>query len=440
MRSQPRSKVISLNRANIKKIPSVSGVYMFVDKGKILYVGKSINLRARIHSHLENAKLDRKERKIVESSNTLEYFSTDSEFKALILEVELIRLHHPKYNVQWKDDKSYLYIKVNKAADYPKILIVRKENDGKSTYFGPFPSVRSVQAILRQIRKIFPFCSQKKIGRQPCFYSKIGLCSPCPSYIESVTKQETKKELSRTYRKNIRNIIKILRGNLDHVEQNLKRELNKLVAQKKYEEAIVVRNRFFQFQKLLTQQLFDTQEFTAYNNSQRALQDLSQILYNYLPNLATLTRIECYDISSLSQKEASGSMVVFKQGAADKSLYRKFKIKNTAIFSDFEMLQEVVRRRFQNAWPHPNLIVVDGGKPQVRAVLKILAEIQETIPVIGIAKNPDRLIIGDNNLPTIRPNAQRPGFNLVRFIRDESHRFAHKYHLYLRRKKIYNKL
>jgi excinuclease ABC subunit C len=132
-------------------------------------------------------------------------------------------------------------------------------------------------------------------------------------------------------------------------------------------------------------------------------------------------------------------MVVLTQGIADKNQYRKFKVKNPQTFSDFAMLEEVIKRRFKNSWPQPKLIVVDGGKPQVRTVLKTLAEINKNIAVVGLAKNPDRLIIGHKNLPTIRPNIHRSGFNLLRFIRDESHRFAHKYHLYLRNKKLYNK-
>lgn len=436
----PKGEKAALTRQNINKIPALIGVYLFKNKRKVLYVGKAVNLKARLLSHLENAKVDRKEKLIIESSDTVEYFITDSDFKALILEAEFIKLYHPKYNVRWKDDKSYLYIKVGTRDDYPKIQIVRKEKDPKSVLFGPFPSVRSVQEILRQIRKIFPFCSQSKIGRQACFYSKIGLCYPCPNFIETLTDKKEKDQLKREYRGNIRNIVKILRGDLRSIEKKLQSELNHLVLEEKYEEAIKVRNRFFQFRKLINQQLFNTRDFADFNLSGESLKDLSQILQNYLPDLPSLNRIECYDISNLSQKEATGSMVVLSKGGADKSQYRKFKIKNATIFSDFEMLEEVVKRRFKNKWPDPDLIVVDGGKPQVRVMLKTLIDLNKEVYVIGIAKGPDRLVIGKQNLPTIRPNLNRPGFNLVRFIRDESHRFAHKYHLYLRTKNIYNKV
>ncbi len=430
---------ISLSKEEIKKIPAAIGVYLFTYKHKIIYIGKSINIRARLLSHLENAKIDRKEKAMFKASDSLEYKVTDSEFKALLLESKLIQTHHPYYNVRWKDDKSYLYIKISTGEAYPKIFLVRREREKKATYFGPFPSVQSTQAILRQIRKIFPFCMQKRISR-PCFYSKIGLCYPCPSYIESLQDIERKNELKKQYRYNIRQIIKTLNGKIDVVEKQLIVELHEVTKQKKYEEAIHLRNQLIRFQTLISQRLFDIHDLSSYDRSGEALKDLLNILYHYMPQIKSLSRIECYDISNLSQKEATGSMVVLTDGQVNKNEYRKFKIKNPKIFSDFEMLEEVLQRRFKNKWKEPDLIVIDGGKPQVRTILKTLNELEKTYPVIGIAKHPDRLIIGIDHLPTVRPRFERTGFQLVRLIRDESHRFAKKYHRFLRERKLfYNK-
>ncbi len=146
--------------------------------------------------------------------------------------------------------------------------------------------------------------------------------------------------------------------------------------------------------------------------------------------------MECYDISNLSQKEATASMVVFTDGLADKSQYRKFRIKDKKLQSDFDMLEEVIKRRFNNDWDRPDLLVVDGGRPQVRRVSQVLRELHITIPLIGIAKHPDRLVISVENLPIVRPPVHSLGFGMVRAIRDESHRFAKKYHLLLRNKKL----
>ena len=157
-----KSKSILLRKKDILKLPQGVGVYVFKKKKQILYIGKSISLKARILSHLENAKLDPKEAAIIKNSNQIEYYITDSEFKALLLESSLIQRNHPKYNRRWQDDKSYLYIKITLREDFPKVLSVRRENDGRSRYFGPFPSRGDVEEVLRTIRRIFRFVLKKR--------------------------------------------------------------------------------------------------------------------------------------------------------------------------------------------------------------------------------------------------------------------------------------
>ena len=129
-------------------------------------------------------------------------------------------------------------------------------------------------------------------------------------------------------------------------------------------------------------------------------------------------------------------MVVFTDGVINKQEYRRFKIKNTEIQSDFDAMDEVFRRRFRQSWQSPDLIVVDGGRPQVKRVLEVLEDIQINIPLIGIAKHPDRLVVGVEGMPVIKPPVHNLGFNMIRAIRDESHRFAKKYHVLLRNKSL----
>ncbi len=129
-------------------------------------------------------------------------------------------------------------------------------------------------------------------------------------------------------------------------------------------------------------------------------------------------------------------MVVFTEGNSDKKEYKRFKIKNEKAESDFEMMDEVIRRRFKNDWPHPDLLVVDGGKPQVRTVLKVLHEMDIQVPLIGIAKRPDRIVLGTEHYLSLRPRSDHPGFQLLQALRDESHRFAKKYHVLLRGKNM----
>lgn len=418
-------------------VPPSCGVYFFKKGNEILYIGKSVNLKSRLLSHLENAKLDNKEAAIIQNSDTIEYVIAESEFKALLLESDLIRKHKPKYNSRWRDDKSYLYIKVTVKDEYPKIFAVRREYDSKSKYFGPFPSMYSIEEILKEIRKIFPFCTQKQLSKKRCFYSKINLCRPCPNVIDQTKDPEEKTKLKREYRNNIRQIIKIFEGKTDIVLKNLYKELKLLTREERYEEALALRNKVYRFEHLIHDRIFSSGHISEeYNQSEVRTKNLLTILNHFFPNLEKLNRIECYDISNLSQKEATASMVVFTDGLSDKSQYRKFKIKDLKLQSDFDMLEEVIKRRFNHDWERPDLLVVDGGRPQVRRVSQVLRTLTIEIPLIGIAKHPDRFVINVDNFPIVRPPVHSLGFGMIRAIRDESHRFAKKYHLLLRNKKL----
>lgn len=418
--------------------PTTTGVYIFKKGHVILYVGKSVNIRARLRSHIENAKIDIKESLIVNGSDNIESYVTDSEFKAVLLEAELIQKHHPKYNVVWKDNKSYLYIKITVKDTYPKVFLTRKPRNNemlRGKYFGPFTSVKTASLLLREIRKLVPYCSQKNVSTKPCFYSKIGLCNPCPNEIDARLKMKDVRkgeELKKTYKKNIRTIIRILNGNIKKVLEDFYRKLKVLTKEKKYEEALVVRDKIFRFEQLVYRRSLPDEIPSQYNQSKEALLSLLELIKKYFPSVTSLNRIECYDISNTSQKLGTASMVVLKNGLIHKPEYRRFKIRNKKLRSDFEMIEEVLKRRFKKNWELPNLLVIDGGKPQVRTVLKALSALEIYLPVIGLAKNPDRLVVGISGIPTIHFLTNNIGFNLIRLIRDESHRFARKYHLFLR--------
>lgn len=422
-------------REELKNVPTTNGVYLFEQKGKPLYIGKSVNLKARLISHFEAAKVDPKASGYVTNADRISFYLTDSEFKALILESELIQKFHPKYNVRWMDDKSYLYIKVTVKDEFPKFFVTRRENDKKSIYFGPFPSVKVATNLLREIRKVFPFCTQKKISKSPCFYAKIKLCNPCPNVITQVEDKDERKRLTKEYKYNIKQVIKVLEGKVDVVVKQLYEKIDELTQNQNFEEAIWYRDRLLRLEGIVMRRKFDTEYLDNFNQADKRVESLKKLLSPYLP-IEKLERIECYDMSTFQFKESTASMVVFTNGLSDKKEYKRFKIKNPNAESDFEMFDEVMRRRLKNNWPTPDLIVVDGGKPQIRTVLKVFYETNTNIPLIGIAKRPDRIIIGDGDLLSVRPQQDHPGFKLIQSLRDESHRFAKKYHVYLRNKKM----
>lgn len=416
-----------LTRSQINSLPNTIGLYIFKKDDTINYIGKSVNIKARVLSHLENAKLDNKENLIINNSNKIEVITAESEFKALLLEAKLIREFQPKYNSIWKDDKSPLYIKITSKDEFPKVLITRKPSDA-SLFFGPFSSVRMVEKIINDIRKIVPFCTQKNIGKKACFYSKIGLCDPCPNEINNC-KGEACFALKQQYKKNINKVISILKGNVKKIINDLNKQLNVYKKNSQYEQAIVIRNKILRFDRLL-----HLKEESAYyiNDNEKRIEEMLHILNRYFPKLKKLNRIETYDISNFGLKQAVGSMVVMNNNQIDKKEYRRFKIKKIGLKSDFDRLKEVMERRLKQKWPLPDIIIIDGGQPQIKAILKIFKNNKADIPLLGIAKNPDRVIVGIEGFPNLFLKNESKVLNVIRLLRDESHRFARKYHLFLR--------
>jgi len=423
----------------LKKIPLSPGVYIFKKGQNYLYIGKAKNLKARIKTHKQQAKINQKEALIFNQTTKLEWIITDSDFNATLLEAKLIKEKQPKYNVRWRDDKSHLYIKITIKDEYPKVFLSRKEDDRNSLYFGPFLSTRVANEIIRLIRQIVPFCTQKKIGKRQCFYSKINLCQPCPSYIESFEDESLKKNLKKKYQENIKKVIKILSGKADSLISQYEKILKNLIKRQQYEEAIVVRNRYFKLKKLLEEKDFDLIEGEKEENSWEKIEkELQKILNNFFEfKIERIFRVEGFDISNLYFKEAVGSMVVFIEGEPKKEEYRRFKIKNKNSRDDFSMLIEVLKRRLSHRdWKKPDLLVIDGGKPQLLAIWKNLDK-KIKFPILGIAKNPDRLIIGRPPFEAIKTHQFKNALSFCQAVRDEAHRFAKNYHIFLRGKRYH---
>jgi len=421
---------------NTDQLPATIGVYIFKNKGKPIYIGKSINIRARVKSHQKNAAIDKKERAIIEKTDQIKTITVSSELQALLLESALIKKYRPRYNKIWKDDKNYLYIKITVKEKYPKVFPVRKENKPDVLYFGPFSSVKTVRFLIKEIRKIYPFCTEKKISSHPCFYSKIGLCNPCPNWIEKISDREQQKRERKRYLANIRQVIKIFRGKTKALVDYQLKKLRHQSVKLNYEEAMVSRDKIFLLNKLVNSRSSLPADLSRIVNFDggKAITSLREIVQPFFNEpLKQMARIEAYDISNLGFDFATGSMVVAQEGHLAVGQYRRFKVKSPHSLSDFNRLKEVITRRFHNKFPKPDLIIVDGGRPQVKVATDVIKKMNLNIPVIGLAKNPDRLIIGKR---MVKPAKSNPGFNLARLLRDESHRFAKKYHLFLRKKSL----
>ncbi|OGY29079.1 MAG: hypothetical protein A3F35_02070 [Candidatus Woykebacteria bacterium RIFCSPHIGHO2_12_FULL_45_10] len=397
------------------EVGTTSGVYLFKNKSrKIIYIGKAINLASRLKSYFQGNAPFRQQR-IVKEATQVETIEVDSEIEALILEANLIKKFQPIYNIQLKDDKDYLYIKFVKEP-FPRVVLARKKDlaDAKE-YFGPYPSARSVRSTLRSLRKIFPYRTCSLGQKRACFYFHIGLCpGVCAGAI-------TEKD----YLKNIAKLRLFLQGGKIKVVTLFEREMKTEAAALNFEKAEELKSKIEAINYIIrpVRRVDEYLEASAIEEiRQRELADLTKILHLKID----LERIECFDVSNFSGKSATGSMVVFSAGTADKAQYRRFKIKGHDSLNDPAMMGEVLRRRLKNPWPLPKLIVVDGGKTQIAAVSKELIGTNIRVPVIGLAKRNEDIYTQKGE--RIRLPKDSEALFLLQRIRDEAHRFAISYY------------
>ena len=146
----------------LDNLPDKTGVYLMKNEsGKVIYVGKAVNLRSRVRSYFNSGYQTPKERVMVPRIYDIETIVTDSEHEALILESNLIKRYRPKYNINLKDDKNYPYLKITTEEDYPRIVL-RREMTTKGKYYGPYPSAGSVRETIKLLKRLFPIRSCKK--------------------------------------------------------------------------------------------------------------------------------------------------------------------------------------------------------------------------------------------------------------------------------------
>jgi len=424
-----------------REIPENPGVYIFKDdKSEIIYIGKAKNLKNRVGSYFADPQiLLPKTKKMVEVAKSLDFIKTESEIEALLLEADLVKRYKPKYNIELKDDKSYKYIKIYKEK-FPKIESARNTTDKKAFHFGPFPRGEAVNEVLRYLRKVFGFrdCSTIKFNRykklnRGCLYYDIKLCpAPC---IEAVSQKD--------YRDSISNLRQFLGGKKKLLIRKLTKKMENYSKVEKYEEARETRDLIGRID-YITQSFTEAKDFLINPNfvEDRGEEGIRDILKRVFDEEISYDfqkfRIEAYDISNIQGKLAVGSMVVFIGGVPNKNQYRKFKIKYKNSPDDFMMLREVLSRRFkkieggisdESFKETPDLILIDGGSPQLRALSEMIAKLPKNIKVIGLVKGEEKLVlpVGGEYRDVVLPK-DSAGLKLMMRARDEAHRFAITYH------------
>ncbi|MFA6896797.1 MAG: UvrB/UvrC motif-containing protein [Patescibacteria group bacterium] len=398
----------------VRGFPDSPGVYIMKDgEEEIIYIGKATSLKKRVGSYFNRA-LNAKTEKLVESIKGIDFRTTDSAMEALILEANLINLHKPYYNIKLKDDKYFVNIIITDEK-YPRVLIVRATDEKKKKakhIFGPYTSKYDAGKVIDFLVKIF--CRRGESSATSGLYRQY--------YIKGYNSGKTGDISQEDYAKIISYIRSFLEGKKSGIIKKLEKEMQSAARKNEFEKAAEIRDQLFALRHIRD---------TAFLRKEDLLLE---------DNAGTFERIEGYDISNIGGEDAVGSMVVFRRGRPDKDEYRKFKIKTVEGANDPAMMYEVLERRFGNHhdWRAPDVIVMDGGLTQTNVAKTILKKLGLEIPIVGIAKGPDRK--GEKLFFSGPKSFIFPDVELIKKVRDESHRFAIGYHRKLRGAKFKKKV
>jgi excinuclease ABC subunit C len=231
-------------------LPGKPGCYLMKNAdGTIIYVGKAISLKNRVRSYFHaDASHDAKTRRLVREIADIEWILVGSELEALILEMNLIKKHRPKYNVRLKDDKRYPYIKVHWADPYPKVTVTRQMVEDGSRYFGPYTSAWAVYQTLDALRRIFPYLTCDRVitgeDKRACLYYDIKLCTaPCIGAIQQAG-----------YRQMISDLMDFLSGHSEDIVKRLQAQMDKASEEMRFEKAAALRDQLKAVQAIIERQ------------------------------------------------------------------------------------------------------------------------------------------------------------------------------------------
>lgn len=390
-------------------LPDSPGIYRFQKGKRVLYVGKATSLRDRVRSYFSKDLVEARSPAIagmVAEADTLSWEATDSVLEALILEANTIKKLEPPFNIDQKDNKSFNHLVITDE-EFPVLLVVRGRElftsweGGKIKHlFGPFPQGGALREAMKLVRKILPYRDKKCTpGKgKPCFNRQIGLCP-------GVCTGEMGKE---EYAERVKHIVLLFSGKKQTLLRELEREMARAAKDERFEDATVLRRQVGALTHIRDVALIKDDSRFASGGVVRA----------------NGNRIEAYDVAHTAGTETVGVMVVVEDGEAQKSEYRKFKVKGFTN-NDPGALSEILMRRLMHPeWPFPRLMIVDGSTAQMNAAKRVLEKAGVMIPLVGVVKDefhrPSRLI-GDAQAITEREKE-------ILLANNEAHRFAINYH------------
>ena len=519
-------------RNKLKLLPEKPGCYMMKNSNEIIiYVGKAKILKNRVKSYFTGSH-NAKTTLLVSEIADFEFIMTNSNLEAYLLEINLIKKHRPKYNIDLMDDKTYPYILLTKEFN-PRLLVVRNTKI-KGELFGPYPNVTAARKTVDLLNSLYPFRKCNKIGKKECLYYHINNClAPCikkvdpSSYDEAIKKtksflkgdtsfalNELKIKMDE-YSKNLefekamecRDLINSINETTERqkisINDNIDRDVfnyynddkniciytlfmrngrivqNDCIVLELIDEPIeMFINYLIEFydkspkvkEIMLPEEIDDLSELLdmkifvpkigekkqildmAYDNAKNTLLTKDELYksklersVNALNELAILLninyprRIEMFDNSNTFGSYAVSGMVVYIDGKKEPSEYRKYKVEYNGI-DDYETTREIVYRRYYRVLMEdlekPDLIIMDGGKGHMDAVIGVINDLNLDIPVIGLKKNrqhkTDKIIYNDKEY-----SIKGAMYQLLSNMQEEVHRFAITFHRSLRGKGMF---
>ncbi len=523
----------------LASLPLLPGVYRYYDAaGELLYVGKAKALKKRVSSYFQKSNLSPRIRLMVSHIARIETTVTPSEAEALLLENNLIKSLKPRYNILFRDDKTYPYL-VLTGHDYPRLTYFRGTPNRQQQYFGPFPNVSAAKDSSQLLQKIFRIrtCEDSVFNHRtrPCLQHQIQRCTaPCVGLISR-----------EAYQADIRNVALLLRGQYQAVEQHLQSAMQTAAEALDFEQAALLRDQLRDLHVVQQKQCIEStgqttdadiiavaqqggltcvnlamvrggrhlgdkslfpahaqevdvaevaEAFIAQHYLQRSVppllllnvaldngEMLAQLLGEqaghpvrllsattrerkqwlemaqknaelalqqhqaqqggqqarldklraYL-DMPDLQRIECFDISHTMGEATQASCVVYDELGMRSGQYRRYRIQGITAGDDYAAMRQALTRRYQRLRTGegvlPDLLLIDGGVGQLHVAMEVMAELQLSVPLIGVAKGVERkagleqLVFPDGHIT--RLPADDPALHLIQQVRDEAHRFA----------------
>jgi excinuclease ABC subunit C len=423
----------------VRQFPTTPGIYLIKDlAGEVIYVGKAKNLRSRASTYFtREAAEDDRTRDLVKQIQDIDFIPCGSDIDALLKEARLIKDIQPKFNRALKDDKTFTYLQILTREEFPRVEFTRAPRRKGVRLYGPFTSANSLRAAIQVLQRVFQFrtcsldiCSNDQRWRwfRPCLLYSIRQCTaPCNLRVSR-----------EDYRKQIRKLILVLEGKREKLIVEMRKQMHEASHALNFERAARIRDEITALEKLQLRGDVesDVQPEVFPIDPKKGLLGLRKVL-----GLKDTPRtIEGVDIAHMGGQDTVASLVTFLDGLPFKPGYRRYKIRTVHGVDDFASMREVISRRFrrldEEGGVYPDILLIDGGKGQLHAALKVFQMLELKPPtVISLAKQEEEIYL-PNMVEPLRLNRHSAALRLLQYVRDEAHRFAQHYHHILRRRKL----